>query len=88
VRAPLRGYVCCFHWIRSKAREAGGGIKPGAPSPRIAVCYLFSAHEMGDSVRWLCASAHFAGSMNISISILGLAPQALCLRLLRRLVNL
>jgi hypothetical protein len=33
VRAPLRGYVCCFHWIRSKAREAGGGIKPGAQAP-------------------------------------------------------
>jgi hypothetical protein len=33
VRAPLRGYVCCFHWIRSNAREAGGGIKPGAQAP-------------------------------------------------------
>ena len=35
---------------------------------------------MGDS-----AAARCAGSIAISISVLGLAPQALCCRLLRRL---
>ena len=40
------------------------------------------AHEMGESLD-VSAAARVAGSLTIRISNLGLAPQALCLRLLR-----
>ena len=43
---------------------------------------ISEAREAGGSGVPFCAVAHFMGSQYVGAAILGLAPQALCLRLL------
>jgi hypothetical protein len=67
------------------ACEAGVSIKPGAQAPG---SNRIQGHEpaiAGESLKNVDAAARFTGSTAPLIVDLGLTPQALCLRLLRRL---
>jgi len=64
-----------------RAREAGEGIKPGAQAPGKLQEKRAQARETGDSASPPEAVARFTGShAYFYFRVLGLAPQALCLR--------
>ena len=65
--------------------EAGGRIKPGAQAPGKRKRIWDRARKAGDSVYRLSPAPR--ARIEFFAPILGLAPQALCLRLLRRLIR-
>ncbi len=73
-------YLRVFLSLRS-----GVSIKPGAASPRDVEQIRFQPVITGDSPSVHSASACFAGLVLLESDYLGLTPQALRLRLLRRL---
>src|SRR6266540_524752 len=65
-----------------QARGAGGRVKPGV-EPKAEPQVRFGAPSRNG--RQPLAVAHFVGSDRFAAALLGLTPQALCCRLLRRL---
>ena len=78
-------WLCTKSLTKLLACEAGVGIKPGAQAPGQLFKKRFEPVKTGDSVNVFRLSPAIAGSRPGCDWYLGLAPQALCLRLLRRL---
>jgi hypothetical protein len=66
------------------ACEAGVSIKPGARAPGNEIHIKVGACEAGESAINRCSVTRLHGLVPCNESTLGLAPQALCPRLLRR----
>ncbi len=79
-----------LHKKRGQSLRSRRKHKAWGASPRKQKQIELRAHEMGDSSGFIYdwSVAHFMGSQFFLILILGLAPQALCFRLLRRLRTL